>query len=149
MNKTNLSLCVRRKAKAAFLMPLLVFVAGCSVYTQPPTDAERKKSAAADLKMMFTDQEPVAGAMDFGEVVARAVRYNLDHRLKIVEQAFAAGEFRLARYDMLPRIVGQSGYSGRTNHSGSTSTSLIDGSQSLEASTSQDRDRITGRLSAV
>ncbi len=98
---------------------------------------------------MFTDQEPVTGAMDFGEVVARAVRYNLDHRLKIVEQAFAAGEFRLARYDMLPRIVGQSGYAGRTNHSGSTSTSLLTGEQSLEASTSQDRDRITGRLSAV
>jgi outer membrane protein, multidrug efflux system len=149
MNINNLGICIRRKASIACFVTISALISGCTVMTVPITDAERDTRVETDLKAMFKDQEPLTGPLDFAAVVARAISYNLDHRLKVTEQALAAGDLRVARYDMLPRIVAEAGYIGRSDFRGTNSRSLLDGTQSLESSTSEDRDRETGKLTAV
>lgn len=77
------------------------------------------------------------------EAAARALKYNLDYRLKIMEDALYLNAFQLTQYDMLPGIMATAGYSGRDNDSGGVSVSLARGTESLEPSTSQERRRFS------
>jgi outer membrane protein TolC len=66
-----------------------------------------------------------------------------------MEQALSAQQLDLSRYDMLPKIAANAGYSHRSNDEGSNSKSLIDGTQSLVASTSRDRNTRTADISIM
>lgn len=81
--------------------------------------------------------------------MARAVKYNLEARLKVMEEALAKRQVDLAQFDMLPRMAMEAGYAGRSNTSASSSQSVRTGTQSLEPSTSQDRDRDVADLTMV
>lgn len=54
----------------------------------------------------------------------------------------------LGRLGMFPSVVASVGGSQRNNDSGSSSRSLIDGSQSLQSSTSSERRTYTAQLAA-
>jgi outer membrane protein TolC len=81
--------------------------------------------------------------------MARAVKYNLEARLKVMEEALAERQVDLSRLDMLPRMALDAGYVGRNNVNASSSRSIRTGTESLEPSTSQDRDREVGDLTMV
>jgi multidrug efflux system outer membrane protein len=98
---------------------------------------------------MFKDQEPLSGPLTLHEAMARAVKYNLEARLKVMEEAMAQRQVDLATFDMLPRMALSAGYAGRNNISASSSQSIETGTQSLEPSTSQDRDRGVADLTMV
>jgi len=116
---------------------------GCAIQPKPMAPAQRATLAEADLASLFTHQEPVSGPIDLYEAMARAAKYNLDERLKLMEQALAAGQLKALRYDMLPRLTTDAGYHWRDNDNGASSVSLLSGTQSLEPSTSQERNRRT------
>jgi outer membrane protein TolC len=63
-----------------------------------------------------------------------------------MEEALKARELNLASYDLLPQLVASGGYAGRNNFSGASSLSLLSRRQSLEPSTSSDRDLFSGDL---
>lgn len=92
---------------------------------------------------MFRGQEPVSGPIGFDEAVARALKYNLDYRLKVMESALSAGLADVSKYDMLPNLVASAGYSHRNNDSGGNSVNIETGAISLAQSTSQERTRAT------
>ncbi|MDH0897744.1 TolC family protein, partial [Pseudomonas sp. GD03875] len=98
---------------------------------------------------MFKDQEPLSGPLTLHTAMARAVKYNLEARLKVMEEAVAQRQVDLATFDMLPRMALSAGYAGRNNVSASSSQSVDTGTQSLEPSTSQDRDRGVADLTMV
>lgn len=123
-----------------------LMLGGCSMGLDPLTPVEHQQRVSSDLQAMFDAQEPVTRPISLYEAMARAVKYNLDHRLKLVETAHGMGQFSLAQSLLLPTMSASGGYNGRNNFSGSSSRSLTTGAQSLETSTSQDRDRITGDL---
>lgn len=81
--------------------------------------------------------------------MARAVKYNLEARLKVMEEAPSQRQVDLARFDMLPRMALAAGYAGRNNVGASSSQSIRTGTQSLEPLTSQDRDRDVAYLTMV
>ncbi|MBD9680864.1 TolC family protein, partial [Pseudomonas sp. PDM18] len=83
------------------------------------------------------------------DALARAIKYNLEGRLKVMEQALASRQVDLATFDMLPRMALEAGYAGRNNVSASSSKSVLTNQQSLEPSTSQDRDRDVADLTMV
>ena len=56
--------------------------------------------------------------------MARAVKYNLEARLKLMEEAMAQRQVDLASFDMLPRMALSAGYAGRSNVSASSSQSV-------------------------
>nr|WP_279538668.1 TolC family protein [Pseudomonas brassicae] len=71
--------------------------------------------------------------------MARAVKYNLQQRLGLMERALEDNLLDQQRYDMLPKLAARAGWRGRDNTLASSSESIRTGSQSLEPSTSQDR----------
>lgn len=121
----------------------VVALAGCTVAPVPLTPADHQSRVAADQVRLFVDQEPVTGPISLYEAMARALKYNLDRRQKMMEEALAQRQLDLARFDLLPDLVASAGYAGRSNDSGASSRSLITGRESLEPSTSQEQHRRT------
>jgi outer membrane protein TolC len=120
-----------------------LLLCGCAVTPEALTPDEVRQESLADLNNMFMDQEPVTGPVSLYEAIARAVKYNLDHRLKMMEDALARKQLDLVRYDQLPELTASAGYYSRNNYSGGTSIALTGadkGQQSLIASTSSEKD---------
>ena len=103
--------------------------------------------AAKDLVEMHKDQEPINAPIGFYEAAARALKYNLDYKLKLMETALSQNLYDVSTYEMLPRLVAGAGYSSRNNDSGGTSIGIQDRQQSLRPSTSMERDHDTANLS--
>ena len=74
----------------------VVWLSGCAVHPTPFTDAERVQTVREDRAAMFANQPPLAGPVTLQEALARAIRYNLDHRLKMMEEALAEKQLDLA-----------------------------------------------------
>lgn len=128
---------------------LALTVSGCAVTSEPIERSVSEQRARTDLQNMYKDQEPLSGPLTLHQAMARAVKYNLEGRLKIMEEALAKRQLDLASFDMLPRMALDAGYVGRNNVSASSSQSVETGTQSLEPSTSQDRDREVADLTMV
>lgn len=130
-----------KETSRRFLTPALVFVlTGCSVSPRMETQQEVMDRVKADTENMFSNQEAITGPISLDEAIARALKYNLDYRLKKMESALALGMSDLSRYEMLPRVLASAGYSSRNNDSGGTSVGIQDGETSLRPSTSQEKD---------
>lgn len=139
-----------KKSHTLFAVSLLsLAISGCAVTSQPIERSASEQRAQNDLQAMFADQEPLGGPLTLHEAMARAVKYNLEARLKLMEEAMAQRQVDLASFDMLPRMALSAGYAGRSNVSASSSQSVETGTQSLEPSTSQDRDRGVADLTMV
>jgi outer membrane protein TolC len=121
------------------LVPLLL--QGCVVRPQPLTAQAINSRIDADLKMITDGQEKISAPINLDEAVARALRYNLDYRLKLMEEALYQKNYELLSYDMLPKLIASAGYLDRSNDSGGTSVSITTGLETLEPSTSESRSR--------
>jgi outer membrane protein TolC len=134
---------VRKLVKPLFGLALAGLLSACTVTPQPFGDEELTDAAATYRKAVTADQEPVDGPIDLYEAMARALKYNLDKRVEMMEEAVRSKELDLAHYDMLPQVVANANYNGRNNYSGASSFSLLSGQPSLEPSTSSDKDTWT------
>ena len=129
----------RRSALAlGFMAAASVALGGC-VRPSPLAEDEIAERVGADLADIYAEQEPVTGAISINEAVARALKYNLDKRLKLMEYGLAKSGLRYKQVGMLPQLAAQAGWRSRNNFRGSSSRSLITGNQSLEVSTSEDK----------
>ncbi|WP_213954982.1 TolC family protein [Variovorax sp. dw_954] len=134
---------LKRPAHAALLC---IALTGCAVAPQP-FEARQNKDRATDLiQRVAADQEPVVGAIDLYEAMARALKYNLDSRVELMTVALSQRELDLKSYDMLPKAVVSLDYAGRNNDSGGISRSISTGRTSLEPSTSSDRNVLASDL---
>lgn len=124
-------------------------VSACAVTPKPLTDTQRAERAVSDLEAMFDGQDPVKGPISLSEAIARSIKFNLDHRVKLMEKAVVRAEAELARMDLLPAITADAGYTTRSNVPASSSESVITGRQSLEPSTSQEKTRALANLNVV
>ena len=126
-------------------LPLLL--AACGTVTPVSlTQDEIKDRVTADSKAIYADQEPVTAPITFHEASARALKYNLDYRLKLLENALSKNLADVSSYEMLPRLVAGAGYANRNNDSGGRSIGIEDRVESLRPSTSQERDRALANL---
>jgi outer membrane protein, multidrug efflux system len=127
----------------------LLALTGCAALPTPVSDLALTTRVQEDLATLFVDQEPVSGPIDLDEAVARGLKYNLDKRLKQMERALVeAGNAHVAA-GMLPRLAATAGYRSRDRFRGSSSQSLLTGTQSLEVSTSEDKQLHTADLTAI
>jgi len=138
----------RHRVPTRALLAVLVTAAftGCAIQPRAFTADERQASVAADRSAMFAQQEPVQGPITLEEAMARAIKYNLDHRLKLMEEAVSQRQLDLSRTELLPKLVASAGYTARDNELASSSRDVVTGRQSLAPSTSTDRERTSGDL---
>lgn len=117
-----------------------VFLAGCgAVKPRPLTHDEVTARVKNDQQAMYKDQEPVNGPITLSDAMARALKYNLDYRLKLMETALSRGLLDVSELDMLPKLMTDAGYRWRSNDSGGTSIGIQDRIVSLRPSTSEER----------
>lgn len=121
-------------------------LAGCAVTPMPLTDAERADEARADRFAMFADQDPLTRPLTLRDAFDRAIKYNLDARVKAMEAAVALQDLDLANYDMLPKVAINAAAVTRSNVEASSSQSVTSGQQTVPPSTSTDRSRVFGDL---
>ncbi len=72
------------------------------------------KTNQADAATMRQDVEPLKGPLTLDEAIARALKYNLDRRARLMEEAIALKQLDVTQFDMLPKLVAQAGYSDRS-----------------------------------
>ncbi len=126
-----------RKATLAIVIALLF--SGCAIQPQPLTNDEQAAQIKSDHDTMFSDQEPVTKPITLSEAMARAIKYNLDNRLKLMEEAVAQRQLDLASYDLLPRLTVAAGYADRNSFNAASSEDVFTNTQSLAPSTSSDK----------
>ncbi len=122
-------------------------LAGCgSVAPLPYQPDEIRERVGQDRVRMYAEQEPMAAPVTFHEAAARALKYNLDYKLKLMESALTRSLYEVSTYEMLPRLVAGAGYAWRSNDSGGTSIGIEDRLISLRPSTSQEREHTLANL---
>jgi outer membrane protein TolC len=94
-----------------------VVLAGCSVSPQQLTMQEMQSVNTADRAISVDLAEPVSGVVTLEEAIARALKYNLDQRVKMLEQSLRSGELEAGKYDMLPKLMANAGYDWRDSFS--------------------------------
>ncbi len=125
------------RGKPAFLSRLAllaapIILAGCgSVNFHPLTQDELARATAADMAAARQDVAPITGPLSLDEAVARALKYNLDRRVKMMEEALAMDQLDAKSWDMLPRLMAQAGYSHRNNDLITKSVDSVTGEPSL------------------
>jgi outer membrane protein TolC len=111
-----------KKAAATWVHPLrlsLVAVAcllasGCaSVQPVALSQQDMQAQLQQDSDTMRKDVEPISGPLSLDDAMARALKYNLDRRSKMMEEALAMGQLDVSKFDMLPKIMAQAGYAYR------------------------------------
>ena len=80
-------------------------LSACAIHPIPFTPAEHVSAARADRVEMTARQEPVNGPITLDEAMARAIHYNLDQRVKMMEEALAQNQLDLANFDLLPKLT--------------------------------------------
>lgn len=94
-----------------------VALAGCAVAPQDLSTSEIQQINSADRQSAFENVVPFSETLTLEEAIARALKYNLDQRVKMLEQSLAAGELEAGKYDMLPKLLADAGYDWRSNFS--------------------------------
>jgi outer membrane protein TolC len=89
---------------------------GC-VTTEPLSAEERDELAADSRRQMFEGQEAVERPLTLADATARAIKYQAEHRQRRMEEAAAAAQLEVARFDLLPRVTANAGYNWRNNDS--------------------------------
>jgi outer membrane protein TolC len=120
-----------------FALPLMV--GGCAMAPSPLTDEQLSGLTMANLARLTVDQAPVVGQISLYEAVARALKYNLDDQVAVMQAALRAQESRQVAANMLPGIVANAGYTARNNDLSTASLDLPTGIEVPAFSTSQDR----------
>lgn len=105
----------------------------------PLSDEQLSELTSANLARLTSDQAPVAGQISLYEAVARALKYNLDDQVAVMQAALRAHETRQLAANMLPGVVTNAGYTSRSNDLSTASLDLPTGIEVPAFSTSQDR----------
>ena len=142
------------RKKTLVLPGLFLAISGCALSPEPLTYEERKEfSESIRTEIIRPEQEPISKPIDLYEAMARAIKYNLDQRVELQEASLGGEEARTAHWALLPQLVANSGYNGRNNFSGASSSALLGpreiGSQSLVSSTSSERNTYSADLNAT
>ncbi len=120
--------------------------AGCAITPTAITELELKEQGHTRLERIAEVRTPVHGTLTLKEAIARAVNYNLDHRVEMYETALRTAEVNAATAEMLPSLVAGAASDNRNNPLASSSYNLVTNTQNFGFSTSQDERRRTADL---
>ncbi|WP_245651119.1 TolC family protein [Paramagnetospirillum marisnigri] len=126
---------------------MVALLAACAVAPKPFTPEQLSQSAKDDRVDMFKSGEALTAPLTVSEAIARALKYNLDRRAKIMEEAQALGQTDIDRWDMLPRLVASGNFTSRSEPNATRSRDLYTQTTSSSNPTySADRDNYTADL---
>ncbi|MBF0296466.1 MAG: TolC family protein [Magnetococcales bacterium] len=130
----------RRFTNLVMLLGSAWLFSGCAVRPHPLETTELQQQLQLDREAMFARNDKADHPLTLPEAIARAMRFNLEQRVKELEELQAKKQISVSSLDMFPKLFASGGYTSRSNEGASTSKS------SLVPSSSLDRDRNTGDL---
>ncbi|MGE5641338.1 MAG: TolC family protein [Clostridia bacterium] len=110
--------CRRRSwgwTKGALAGALCLLLGACAVNPRPLDDADRERVADEARKGLFAGQEPIDHPLSLPEATARAIKYQAEYRQRQMEEAAAAAQLDVAKFDLLPKLTFNAGYTTRNN----------------------------------
>ncbi|CDK99652.1 Outer membrane efflux protein [Magnetospirillum gryphiswaldense MSR-1 v2] len=136
-----------RMARLLAAVSTAALLSACAVTPTPFTADEFSARAKADRAAMFEGQEVIAKPLTLADAVARVLKYNLDKRAKMMEEALALGQTSLDRFDLLPKLTANAGYTERSEPNATRSRDLYTQTTSTSnPSYSADRFSVTSDL---
>lgn len=89
-------------------------LAGCAnLKPEALQDADIVQQAKAVKAQQAKTVEPISGPLSLEEAIARAIKYNAERQVRLMEEAMAYGTLDLANFDMLPKLMANAGYRSR------------------------------------
>lgn len=137
---------VRTVLWAAIVPMAIVSLNGCLIKPHALDQQEVRARVVKDYQAILSGGEPISEPIDLYEAVARALKYNLDARVKTMQAQLAHQQLNVANYTLLPQVSANAGYDGRNNFSGGVGRSLVTGRQAVEPFTSSEKNVMTGNL---
>jgi outer membrane protein TolC len=133
-------------SKSLAVVASVLVLSACSTIAPTPLVAnELDPVNKSDQVAMRKEVQPIIGALSLDQAIARALKYNLDRRAKMMEEALALNQLDVSHFDMLPKLMAQAGYSTRNNDRISQS-SVSGGPLTGANSVSQERSHNTAEL---
>lgn len=139
------------KGYKVFLQVVLfsLLTVSCTIQTEPTTLGERSARAAVDKAALFGGQEEIIKPITLYEAIARAIKYNSDQRVALMEQAVAYGIAESSSIDLLPQLAAGGGFATLSNRLAVSAKSVETGSQTLEESYIEDKSVRGAQLQVV
>ncbi len=107
-------------------------LAACaSIEPKPLKVADIRQQAQLDRAAAQSDVPPLSAPLSLDEAIARALKYNLERRTRLMDEAIAFNQFDLSRYDMLPKLVASAGYQSNDEYATRRATDAVTGQPSL------------------
>ena len=126
---------------------MVALLGACSIAPVPLTEADMKAQTVADTKEMYAAEAPLTKPLTLSDAIARALTYNLDRRTKVMEEALAIGQSNVDRWDLLPKLAANAGYTSRSEANATRSRDAVTQITSTGNPTySTDRDNTTADL---
>ena len=149
-SSSQASLLVRGRFGRLTLLSSALVLAGCAVTPSSMDVPEALKSGEADQKILAEATPLPKQKITLEEAMARALLHNRERRVQMMESAMAAHQLSVSRFDMLPQLAANAGYTQRDKLAASSSGVLENGeikrSNPPTYSVSADRQSATSNL---
>lgn len=138
--------CRSRRFAMPGIAASVLLLAGCAITPTPIDSNDLRQVLRDDRQAANRDMAAVSGPITLPEAIARALKYNLEHRSRLWEQALAVGQLDASRFDMLPKLLADLGYLNRDKDSATWSPDASGNPSSTRAPVSADRTHSTTDL---
>lgn len=136
-----------KPTRVALAVITALALTGCSNLAPTPLTKDLlAQRGSLDKSVAQMGVDPIAGELTLEEAQARALKFNLDRRAKMMEEALALKQFDISQYDMLPKLLTQAGYTSRNNDPIQQSRNAETGEPSPSRFISQQRSHFFGGL---
>ena len=147
---------VRRASPLILVAGVSGLLSACSYSSTPFTSGERAEILATDHSALLARQVVVDRPISLFEAMARALKYNLEHRIALLEKVVARKQLDLAHFNLLPEVTANAAFKNRSTPEASTGYSVTSDGNPVEGSASfdrygvaQDRNKTTANLTAA
>lgn len=101
-----------------------LWLAGCAVTPEPLNMSDALGSGHADQKTLAEATQAPTARITLEEAMARALLHNRERRVQMMESAMASHQLAVSRFDMLPQLAANAGYTQRDRLAASSSAVL-------------------------
>jgi outer membrane protein TolC len=125
-----------------------VLLAGCApLPPAQPSGDDLSRMLEQDRQAVTRNVPPLPARLSLDEAIARALKFNLDRRVRLLEEAVALQQYEAGRFDSLPRLLASAGYTARDRDRIANSIDSVTGQPSLaNPSISQAREHTLVQL---
>lgn len=113
---------------AIILVFTMLFFSACTLTPEPMSINERFRDAKKNINGMFAHHKTVNKKINYYQALALGMKYNLDYRIKIANNALQADQLTLAEFAMFPALNTSASLYTRSNDLasfGTTSTGQL------------------------